>query len=213
VRRHDEGCCLFQGALPQPGIVAIRAQGGFVPAQYRRARRYAVSDIVLVKHADVELNEQQRQILAGVLFDMLGGANEFEQKKWRGFWRELMAAGQGEVFAISVKIIRDGVFHRRHMKLENVIFENQDAYYSFKQFRNWLKTGAGFVEWHVVRGQLVPEPKSISYEECDQLEMEKFHNDALAFLRTPRAQEQLWPALSAEAAADMVETLLSEFDA
>lgn len=172
-----------------------------------------MSTIVLAKHFNPDLDEKTRRAVACVLFEVFGGVDPFEQKKWKGLWQTMMSAEQGEVFSLSVKIIRDGVFHRRHMKLESVIFDSQETYYSFAQFRNWLKTGAGFCEWHVVRGQSVPVPKSISYEECDQLEIEKFHNDALVFLRTRHAQEQLWPALSATAAADMVEILLSEFDA
>lgn len=167
--------------------------------------------IAIAKRTDANLTEQQRQVLAGVLFEMLGGLTEHDHKRWRGFWREVMAAGSGEVFTLDLAIIRNGIFHRRHLKLESVLFASQEQFYVFEQFRNWLKTGAGFVDWKVVRGQLVPEPKSISYDKCDQLTMELFHADAIAFLRTPRAQEQLWPHLPAAKAQEMIESVLGSF--
>lgn len=170
-----------------------------------------MTQVVLAKMTDANLTDEQRRVLAGVLFEMLGGLTERDQKVWRGLWRELMAAGSGQVFSLEFSIIRDGIFHRRHMKLETRLFESQEAYWSFNQFRNWLKVGAGFCDWKVVRGQFVPVPKSISYAECDQATMEEFHNDAIAFLRTRRAQQELWPHLSADKAQEMVETILARF--
>lgn len=172
-----------------------------------------MTSIVLAKRVDTDLTEPQRQLLAGVLFEILGGVTERDQKLWRGLWRELMAAGSGEIFALKFLIQRNGMFHRRHMKLESTLFDAQECYYSFEQFRNWLKVGAGFCDWKVVRGQLVPQPRSISYEECDQPTMEQFHNDAIAFLRTRHAQEHLYSHLSAAKAEEMIETILREFDA
>lgn len=167
---------------------------------------------MLAKRSDANLTDQQRQVLAGVLFEMLGGLTDLDQKMWRGFWRELMAAGSGEVFALKVSIIRQGRFHRRHMKLETVLHEAQEQFPSFLQFRNWLKTGAGFCEWQIVRGQLVPVPKSINYDQCDQLTMEQFHLDAIAFLRTQHAQHQLWPHLTPAMAEQCMESILSQFE-
>jgi hypothetical protein len=123
-----------------------------------------------------------------------------------------MAAGSGEVFALKFDIIRNGTFHRRHMKLEGELFAAQEAFLSFPQFRNWLKTGAGFCDWEIVRGQRVPVPKSIAYEECDQVTMEQFHTDAITFLRTRRAQVELYEHLSPAMAEEMIETLLARFD-
>jgi hypothetical protein len=170
------------------------------------------TSITIAKRTDASLSEQQRQLLRGVLFEMFGGCTEDDHKFWMRLWGELMNAGSGEVFTINVSIQRDGRFHRRHMKLENELFLNQEAFSSFEQLRNYLKVGAGFCEWKVVRGQLVPEPKSISYDQCDQLTMEKFHTDAIAFLRTPRAQSELWPHLSPAMAQESIETLLSSFE-
>lgn len=168
--------------------------------------------IAIAKRTDANLTEQQRQVLAGVLFEMLGGLTEYDQKRWRGFWREVMAAGSGEVFTVDLAIIRNGRTHRKHMALENALFEAQEQFHVFGQLRDWIKTGSGFVTWHMVRGQMQAVPNSISYDKCDQLTMEQFHTDAIAFLRTPRAQEQLWPHLPAAKAQEMVEVVLGSFN-
>jgi hypothetical protein len=171
-----------------------------------------MTSITIAKRSDASLDDQQRQVLRGVLFEMLGGLTADDHKFWMRLWGELMNAGSGEVFTLKVSIQRDGSFHRRHMKLESELFNAQEQFYVFNQLRDWLKTGAAFVDWHMVRGQMKAVPKSISYEECDQLTMEKFHTDAIAFLRTPRAQSELWPHLSPAMAQESIETLLATFE-
>jgi hypothetical protein len=172
-----------------------------------------MTSIALAKHHDVELTEPQRRLLAGILFEILGGVTDRDQAEWKAFWRELIGAGSGEIFAVKLIVVRDGAFHRRHMKMESELFKSQDQYWSFDQFRNWLKVGAGFCDWMVVRGQFVPQPKSIGYEECDQATMEQFHNDTITFLRTQHARHHLWPHLTDAMAEDMMETFLERFDA
>ena len=55
----------------------------------------------------------------------------------------------GEIFEITIKRIRHGKFHRKHMALEQAIFDAQERFTQFDPiFRDWLKVGAGFVEWH-----------------------------------------------------------------
>lgn len=171
-----------------------------------------MTTIALAKRTDVTLTDEQRQVMRGVLFDMFGGCTDDDDRMWKRAWGELMNAEPGEVFTWTLEIEQDGHFHRRHMKLENELYNGQEQFYVFKQFRNWLKTGAGFVDYHLVRGQMVAVPKSKSYSECKKFQMEKFHNDAIAFLRTPRAQQELWPHLSPAMAQEMIETLLATFE-
>lgn len=171
-----------------------------------------MTSIAIAKRTDASLSEQQRQLLRGVLFEMFGGLTEDDHKFWMRLWGELMNAGSGEVFTLKVSIQRNGSSHRKHMALEQALFNAQEQFLVFSQFRNYLKVGAGFVDWHLVRGQLVPVPKSIGYDECDQLTMEKFHTDAIAFLRTPRAQHQLYPHLKPSQAQDMIESVLATFE-
>lgn len=166
---------------------------------------------MIVKQTDAELSQEQREVLAGVLFQMFAGATAQDDRFWKRTWRALMAAAAGEMFALRLELLKDGAYHRRHMALEQKLFDSQEQFYVFNQFRNWLKVGAGFVEWRVVRGQLVPQPLSISYDECDQFTMEQFHSDAAAFLRSRRAQAELWPHLTPLKAQEMMESILEGF--
>jgi len=171
-----------------------------------------MTSVAITKTVTGRLTEQERQLLGGILFGMFRGCTEQDNADWQRMWAELMHAQEGEVIAFDFSFIRDGYYHRRHMLLESAVFEAQEQYLHFEQFRNWLKTGSGFVDWRATADGLKPEPKSISYDKCEQVEMEKFHKAAILFLRTPRAQQALWPALSPARAAEMLETLLARFN-
>lgn len=172
-----------------------------------------MTSITISKQVNRGLNEQQRQVLGAVLFDLLDGVTEADKQEWRAVWRAIMQSTPNEVFRFKFWICRDGVFHRRHMKLESAVFESQERFTNFERFRDFLKVGAGFVEWRVSRGKLVATPRSIAYDECDQAEMDRFHADAIAFLRTREAQKHLWPAVAAGIAEKGVESIFLEFDA
>ncbi|PJI54098.1 hypothetical protein CTI14_19645, partial [Methylobacterium radiotolerans] len=47
----------------------------------------------------------------------------------------------------------------------------------------------------------IPVPRSISYAKLEQADMEQFHDDAVAFLRTAHAQKTMWPQPAAGRAA------------
>jgi hypothetical protein len=59
---------------------------------------------------------------------------------------------------------------------------------------------------------VIPIPKSISYAELDEPAMREFHADMLAFLRGPHAAKYLWNHLSPEKAAEMMDSVLREFE-
>ena len=100
------------------------------------------------------------------------------------------------------------------MAIEQAVFDGQERFQQFDQFRNWLKIGAGHVDWVPgAKGGIVPLPKSISYAELEESDMREFHANVLAFLRGPHAAPYLWRHLSADRAAEMMETILSGFDA
>lgn len=171
-----------------------------------------MTDITLVKRADLQLSDDQRATLRLALFEMVDGLSESDQKSWRRFWNWITRAGIGELFSIETWTARHGGFHRRHMVLETKVFQAQERIRSFEQFRIWLKLGAGFVDWMAgPRGGVVPVPRSISYKKCDEDAMRQFHVDAIEFLRTEHACRYLWPALIPAAAEQAIETILQEF--
>jgi hypothetical protein len=172
-----------------------------------------VTSIVIAKRTDAELSEQQRLVLREFLFDHIDGLTDADKKSWRRFWTWIMKAGSGEIFSIETWTSRNARFHRLHMKIESTVFKAQDRIKNFEQFRTWLKIGAGFVDWMAgPRGGVVPVPRSISYQKCDEEAMRQFHVDALTFLRSAHATHYLWPHLPADQAEEMIETLLERFD-
>lgn len=172
-----------------------------------------MAEMMLAKMTDAALTDQQRAVLRETLFGMVDGLSDADKKTWRRFWNWIMAAGSGEIFSIETWTPRVGWFHRKHMVMESTVFASQDRIKTFEQFRCWLKVGAGFVDWMAgPKGGVVPVPRSISYKKCDEDTMRKFHDDAVAFLRTEHASHYLWPHLPAGAAADMMETILGRFE-
>lgn len=172
-----------------------------------------MASIVIAKRTDADLTEQQRVVLREFLFDHIDGLTDNDKQSWRRFWTWIMKAGSGEIFSIDTWTPRNARFHRLHMKMETTVFKAQDRIKSFEQFRTWLKIGAGFVDWMAgPKGGVVPVPRSISYQKCDEEAMRQFHVDAVAFLRSEHATRYLWPHLSAEQAEQMVETLLDRFE-
>jgi hypothetical protein len=171
-----------------------------------------MSDIVLVKQAPVEIPEPERAAARKVLFGVVDGLGAANKKSWRRFFGMLMRLEPGEIVEIMTRKQRSGPFHRRHMALEQRVFEAQERIDRFEEFRMWLKLGAGFVTWRPgPRGGVFPIPRSIAYSELEEGDMRQFHDDAVAFLRTEHAGKYLWPHLPAGARIDAIEAVLRGF--
>lgn len=171
-----------------------------------------MSDIVLVRQSPVEIPEPDRAAARKVLFGMVDGLGAVHKKAWRRFVNMLLRLEPGEIVEIMTRKQRSGPFHRRHMALEQRVFEAQERIEHFKDFRMWLKLGAGFVDWRPgPRGGVFPIPRSIAYSELEEGDMRQFHDDAVAFLRTEHAGKYLWPHLPAVARIDAIEAVLGGF--
>lgn len=168
--------------------------------------------ITLVR-TDVPIPVEQELVrVRSFLFGLFKGATETDDKRWNRFWR--MAAGKesGEVFDIETVFPRYTPYHRRHMKIEQDVFNAQDRFKDFEQFRNWLKIGSGFVDWVVgAKGGIVPLPKSISYTKTDEQEFREFHEKVIEFLRGEHAAPYLWKHLPNAQAHEMMDAVLREF--
>lgn len=169
--------------------------------------------ITLVRQDSTPLTDQQREALRAGLFGVIDGLSEQDRKSWRRFMTHLVDLEPGEMATIETKIPRKLGFHRRHMMIEQAVFKAQDRMASFKQFRNWLKVGAGFCDFMPNRdGQLVAVPNSISFADCDEATMRQFHDDCVAFLRTEHAARFLWPHLDGARACEMVEAVFRTYN-
>ena len=173
-----------------------------------------MTEIVLVRSDTAPVSEQDAAAARRVLFGQVDGLSEQHRKSWRRLWNWfLKKAEPGEMVEIRTHRERLGWFHRKHMAMEQAVFDSQEKFDHFEQFRLWLKVGAGFVDWLPgPKGGVIPVPRSISYARLEQEDMEKVHDDIVAFLRTEHAQKTLWRHLAAGKRSDMAETILGDFE-
>ncbi len=166
-------------------------------------------EIVIVRQEDMQVTEADKDAARRVVFGTVDGLGEANRRRWRRFWSTLMRMEPGEMATIKTHKSRSGPFHRRHMAMEQAVYEGQERFELFDQFIYWIKVGAGWVTWAAgPAGGVVPIPKSISYASADDTEFREFHDRVVAFLRGPHAARYLWPHLNGRADEMMNEILL-----
>ncbi len=171
-----------------------------------------MAEITLVRQPDIALSEEEKAIARRAMFGYVDGLGERGRRQWRRLWNRLLKLEPGEMVDIKTHQERLGWYHRKHMAMESAVFESQERFEDFDAFRAWLKVGSGFVNWYPgPKGGVIPVPKSISYAKLEQADMEAFHSDAVAFLRTPHACKTMWPHLSPMAAGAMIKAVLGGF--
>ena len=173
----------------------------------------SMAEITLVRQDSVPIDPKDAEAARRVIFGIVDGLGDRGRKQWRRLWNGLLRLEPGEMVGISTVQPRLGWFHRKHMALEQAVFEVQERFEDFESFRAWLKVGAAFVEWYPgPKGGVIPVPRSISYAKLEQGEMEQFHADAVAFLRTEHAGRTLWKHLGERQRIEMIETILQGFN-
>lgn len=171
-----------------------------------------MAEIQLVRMPGVEITEAQRETIRHVLFGVIDGVGERNQRRWRRFWSRVLKLEPGEVQTIKTSLPRSGPFHRRHFAMEQAIFDAQERFEHLEQYMYWLKVGAGWVTWAAgPKGGVVPIPRSISYAHADEDEFREFHTAVVRFLRGPHAARYLWPHLKCDA-DEMMDSILGEFN-
>lgn len=171
-----------------------------------------MSEITLVRIQEMQPTEAEKEAARRVLFGNIDGLGERGKKQWRRFVNGLFKLQPGEMVEIKTNQARLGWFHRKHMAMEQALYESQERFDTFEAMRTWLKVGSGFVEWYPgPRGGVIPVPKSISYAKLEQADMEQVHADMLVFLRTEHAQKTLWKHLDDAARSEMMESILGGF--
>lgn len=169
-------------------------------------------EITLVRQQVGQIPEQDAAAARRVIFGIVDGLGERGRRQWRRLWNGLMRLEPGEMVEITTVQPRLGWYHRKHMAMEQAVFEAQERFQEFEGFRTWLKVGSGFVDWYPgPKGGVIPVPRSISYAKLEQGEMEQFHGAAVDFLRTEHAGRTLWKHLSPHQRIQMIETILGGF--
>lgn len=172
-----------------------------------------MAEIQLVRQDPSEIPEQDREAARNVLFGIVDGLGDRGKKQWRRFVNGLMRLEPGEIVTIRTHKKRSLGFHKRHMLIEQRVFEAQERFEAFEQFRNWLKVGSGFCDWCAgPKGGVIPIPKSIAFDELEEGDMREVHEDMVAFLRSHHATRFLWRHLAEPARTEMIESILAEFD-
>ena len=171
-----------------------------------------MAEITIVRQHDIQITEADKEAARRVIFGFVDGLGEKGRKQWRRLWSNIMRLEPGEMLDLNTHQERIGWYHRKHMALEQSVFESQERFENLDAFRVWLKVGSGFVDWFPgPKGGVIPVPRSISYAKLEQGEMEKVHNDMVQFLRQPHALKTMWPHLAEPAREEMIETILGGF--
>lgn len=169
-------------------------------------------DITLVRQNPTAIPDADASTARNVIFGIVDGLGDKGRQQWRRLWGNIMRLEPGEMVDINTNQMRLGWYHRKHMALEQAVFEAQERFDDFEQFRIWLKVGAGHVIWTPgPRGGVFPVPKSISYAKMEQGEFEEFHRNVVTFLRTEHAAKTLWKHLSQRLQIEMIESILGDF--
>lgn len=171
-----------------------------------------MAEITIVRQQAAAISEQDAAVARRVIFGIVDGLGEQGRSQWRRLWSGLMRLEPGEMLTIVSHLPRSGRFHRRHMALEQAVFEAQERFTEFEQFRCWLKVGAGWVTWAAgPAGGVVPIPRSISYAKADEVEFGQYHAQVVRFLRGLHAARYLWPHMRDGKADAMMDSILEGF--
>lgn len=118
--------------------------------------------------------------------------------------RELIEkVSQGEVIYAEFKKMRNGRHHRKYFALLNKVFENQEKYGTFEEFRATVTVMAGHCDVVYAGDVEIRIPRTISFAKMDQREFEIFYNNAI------NAMLKMLPHLGMEDIDSMVNQLVS----
>ncbi len=136
----------------------------------------------------------------------LAGLGEKGRRAYNKFCKLVRALEIGETLRFSYQLPRSPQHHRFFFWRLTVLFERQERFDDLKRFLDYLKVGAGHVDFFPCGdGVLVAMPKSIAWhllEEQDFIEFSRAMND---FLWTPDAQAAIWPQLGVHQRYAMVD--------
>jgi len=167
---------------------------------------------VSITRTNVELPpDKGLEYVREFLFKCFKGFVKEDDARWRRFWKRMIALEPGEMFVVETVFPRSGPYHRRHMAIEQALFDAQERFIDFEQFRYWLKVGSAWVIWAAgPAGGVVPIPKSISYAKADESEFREYHVKVIEFLRGDHAAKYLWRHL--DNPHEMMNTILEGFE-
>jgi len=143
----------------------------------------------------------------------LVGLGEKNAKAYAKCRQQIKDLEPGEVYCLSVWFSRNPKLHGLHMAMLAQVFDQQEQFDDFEQFRMWAQVGAG----HCVfvpgpGGKMCAIPKSIAWAKLDDADFQAHHEAVKAFLRSLRATRFLWPDLDDVAAGEAMAAILDGFE-
>ncbi len=96
-------------------------------------------------------------------------------------WEEYEEAlAIGEEYMVEVKKKRSVGNHRRFWAFLKIVFDMQELYDTKEDLRTEIKLRCGHYEEHLnVKGDIMYIPKSMSFEDMDEVEFKEFFNKAI----------------------------------
>ena len=86
----------------------------------------------------------------------------------------------GDILECEVRKPRNIKFHRKFFALLNMVYENQEKYSNFNDFRTEIILRCGFYKSHVnVNGEIMYFPKSIAFSNMDEIEFTHLYDKAI----------------------------------
>lgn len=166
----------------------------------------AASTILICPVVDLrQLPPGEVDVVRRFLFQHIQGMDRANHQRWCRMWGAVWNSEPGEGVQLLHKAERGGPFHRRHRVILQRLFDAQERFRNVDRLHDWLKVGAGFVEWNDGK----PKPRSTAFDACSEDEMREFHAAAIDFLRTERAQRFLWRHVKPKDRPEMLEAVLS----
>lgn len=121
------------------------------------------------------------------------GLTDDDSKAYTLFRRRIKAMKPGDIIGFSWGAARSPKVHAAYFKCLQLVFENQDRFESFVEFREWAERGARHVDVFESGGVQFERVKSIRHDELDDDAFRLLFNRVKAFLLSARSLAHLWP--------------------
>lgn len=111
----------------------------------------------------------------------LRGWTEEDQKALEKMRAKVKRLPAGDHMILSYRVNRSLPHHRKFFSLVQAVVENSEIYDTRDKALDAIKIAAGHVDWipNPTTGELVPVPKSISFEKMDQVVFDSFYEAAV----------------------------------
>jgi hypothetical protein len=144
----------------------------------------------------------------------LRGVTEADEALWGRFRRALESMEFGDVAQIEFHDPRRTPMHKQYMRMLRGVFDHQDRFADFEQFREYVEMGAGHVEYVMTPYGLQAKKSSVSFAQLDEGRLLLLFRRIIEFVYSEHCRAFLWPHLPIDdpRSYGMAEALVGEFE-